>query len=227
MPDDNGANADPNNSGPELVLDEVLDVAPADLTDSQREFLTGKADDLSDEDLEAYGIERKPDIPDPAEAKKKEGDDDIKPTGKDDDDIDPADEKMVSRIVNKRDKSLEKRLAALEGSVGGGEIIREIDTYVQENPEYAPYRSSMLKFISANPGRYGKLSASELAGIVARNDLQKLGARKERLAQKKVKETKGAGTSARKSTKRGEKDWAGMSIEEFHKEEGEYMSQGR
>jgi len=95
-----------------------------------------------------------------------------------------------------------------------GKIRREmeVERYFNENPEFKKYRGAVGKYL-AHPN-YANLPVHNVAAIVASKDMQKIGAAKEREAQKRVAETKNPGTSVRK-TEASKTDWRTAPKDEF------------
>ena len=211
MPDDNNS----NDNSPELVLSEVAEVAPDDLSDEQTTFLQENADDLSDEQKETFkdALEKKDDDVDPEDVepetrttpkpKKKETDD------SEDDDIDPDDEARINKVVAKQLK---------EAGVGDTKDQLEVDNFIRSKPEYSKYRVNALKYMKAHPS----LVARDAVRIVSADDQQKMGARKEREASQKVKDTQGGGSSARKPVD-GKTDWGKATPEEMAAKKNEIL----
>ncbi len=180
----------------ELVLDEVVEVAPDDLSEEQSKYLQENADDLTDEQKETFKetLEKK---------EEEEEEEDVEPRtrfkpkkpkeGEEEEDVDDEDEKLIGKVVDQRLK---------QAGVGDVKDQSEVDAYIRENPEYSKYRANALKYMKAHP----TLVAEDAVLIVSGTDQQKIGAKKERDAVKKTKETKSGGSSARKP-KGGGKDW--------------------
>ncbi len=113
-------------------------------------------------------------------SKKEESDDE------DDDDSDPDDKARIERIVEKRVGS---KLTEMENKM-------EVSAFVNAKPEYSKYQGAILRYM--NHPAYAKIPVHNIAAIVASKDMMKLGAAKEREAQKKVSETKSVGETVRK-----------------------------
>jgi len=203
-----------NTETPDLVLSEVAEIAPDDLSDDQKTFLEDNKAELSDEQLEKYGLEKatkeeppedvEPETRTPAEkAKAKTKEDEAE--GDEDEEINPDDEKTITKVVDKRVDSLARELAATKDQV-------EVDSFIRANPEYEKYRGSMLKFIG-HPA-YRNIPVNNIAAIVASKDQQKIGAAKEREADKKAKDTQAGGSNARKQ-EGGKVDWSTASKEDL------------
>lgn len=94
-------------------------------------------------------------------------------------------------------------------------IRSEIMEFVDDNPEYRPYKEQIMKFKSHPSGAYANIPAEYIARIVSFNDQQKLGAEKERLAQQRAQETQGVGGSSTRKEGSGEKNWLNASKEDF------------
>lgn len=130
--------------------------------------------------------------------------------------IDPDDEKTIGKVVD-------KRLASISNQLKEVQRLRdetEVTSFLTTKPEYTKYRGVMLKYIS-HPA-YSDVPIHNIAAIVAASDLQKLGAKKEREAQAKAKETQGSGSPARKP-EGGKVNWQGATKEEFEQKRNEIM----
>lgn len=222
--DDN--NQDPK-GGDTITLETVVDVSPDDLSDEQKTFLQENADGLSDEQKETFKDaleveEEEPENIDPEkveietrtpEPKKKE---EPEPTGDDDDEIDPEDRKNISKVVD-------DKLDDFSGKLDEVQKVKdqqEVSDFVGDNPEFKSYKGVLLKYM-AHPA-YKNIPVKSIAAIVAGDDLQKLGAKKEREAAQKAKDTQGGGTTIRKPAG-GKTDWTSVSKEAFEKKKNEVM----
>lgn len=140
-------------------------------------------------------------------------------TPTDDPAIDPDDEATIGKVVKKQLEPVFtglKQVQTLRDSV-------EVDTFIRDNPDYSKYRSTALKWMG-NPA-YSNVPAHNIMAILSAKDQQKIGAKKEREASKKVAETKDAGTTVRK----GEvaTDWLGMGKEEFETKKQQVLHDNR
>ena len=210
--------------GEDLTLETIVGLDPADLTDEQKTTLEEKKADLTPEQAEKFGIEleeKEPEDIDPKKVKiktrtpepKKKGE--PEPTG-DDDEVDPEDKKTISKIVD-------DKLTDFTGKLDEVQKVKdqqEVSDFVADRPEFKPYRGVMLKYL-AHPA-YKNIPVENIAKIVAGEDLQKLGAKKEREAAEKAKATQDSGTTVRKPSK-GKTDWQTASKEEFEKKKNEVM----
>jgi hypothetical protein len=111
-----------------------------------------------------------------------------------DDDIDPEDEARIAKIVDKRFgpqlKEMQKKA--------------ETDAFFGAHPEYKKYRTATEKYM-AHP-TYSGVPIHNLVAIVSSKDAQKIGAAKERAAQRRVAETVVPGSSTRPVTP-GKTNW--------------------
>jgi hypothetical protein len=123
-------------------------------------------------------------------------------------DIDPQDIKTIGDIVEKQTASVKKQLQETADRL-------EVESFIQEKPEYSKYKQVMLKYLQ-HPV-YSKIPVKNIAAIVASSDLMKLGAKAEREAQAKANSTKGPGTTVR-SPLGGQKDWHSVSRQEFEEQ---------
>lgn len=124
--------------------------------------------------------------------------------------IDPDDEKRINKIV---DKKIGSKLTEIENK-------SEVQAFINSKPEFAKYEGVILKYM-AHPD-YANIPVHNIAAIVASKDLIKIGAAKEREAQKKVAETKSPGTTVRK-VDGGSKDWRTASKEDFEAQKAKVL----
>jgi len=212
---------------PELTIETVTTVAVEELNDDQKTFLKDNADNLSDEQKETYKTvledkeeeinpeEFEPETRTPAQIKKdkEEGN-----PPEEEDEIDPEDEKTISKVVEKRMKPVSEALQQLQKV----KDEQEVDAFIRVKPEYAKYRDVMVKYVG-HPA-YAQIPVHNIAAIVASKDLQKLGAEKEREAAKKAEETKDKGNQIRKQAG-GATDWKNVPKSDFEAKRAEVMGQ--
>jgi len=226
-------NADDNSTvttstNEDVTFDSIADVDVAELNDDQKAFILDNSGELSDEQRETYkdiledggddGDEEDLD-PQKVEIQIREPQKEGVGGGEEDDEgeeIDPEDKKNIGKVVD-------EKLTDFRKSQSDVQVIKdkqEVNDYVNDNPEFKKYRGVMLKYMS-HPA-YRNIPASNIAKIVAGNDLQKLGAQKERQAAAKVKKTHDSGNTTRKPSG-GETDWGSASKEAFEKKKNEVM----
>ena len=210
---------DINNEGEEGLTLETLDsLDPEVLTDNQKTFIEENKDNLSDEQKEKFGIKEEEEIVDPEKIEvetrsKKEGEN--KEKIEDEGEIDPDDEKIISKIVDRKIDPFRKENQALKDEI-------EVNSFIQSKPEFAKYKPVILKYMSHEA--YSKIPVHNIATMVASNDLQKMGAQNEREAQKKANETKSPGSGVRKSDM-GAVDWTKASKEEYEAQRAKVLGQ--
>ena len=125
-----------------------------------------------------------------------------KDEAEEEDETDPDDKARIEKIVEKKVGS---KMTEIENKM-------EVQSFISVKPEYAKYQNVILKYM--NHPAYANIPVYNIAAIVASKDAQKIGAAKEREAQRIVAETKSPGTTIRKTT--GETtDWSKASKEEF------------
>jgi len=189
----------------ELTIETVTATPVAELTDDHKTFLQEHATKLTDEQKETFKDVLKPKEPDinpdditPEERnpKKETKPDDTKP---DDEEVDPDDEKTIGKVVDKKLKEVNQKLEEVQRLRDEAEVT----SFIQAKPEFGKYRGAMLKYLS-HPA-YKNIPVHTIATIVAAKDLEKIGAEKEREAQRKAADTKEKGTTAR--TPMGKVDW--------------------
>jgi len=193
----------PDETPPELVLEEVVSKEVADLTDQEKTFLTEHKDELTTTESTKFGIavetKVEPEVRSTIKTpEKKEKEDE-------DDNVLPEDEEAINRVVN-------KRLAPLEEQTKQQQDIIDINNLIASKPEYAPYREQILAY--AKHDAYKQIPIHNIAAIVTSKDQQKIGARKEREAQKKVAETKSPGNTSRPGTPI-KVDWHNASSDDY------------
>ena len=218
--ENNNSNGDPQ----DLVLDDVVEVAPDELSDEQKTFLQENADDLSDEQKEIF----KDVLEEDEEEEETEPETRIKPPKKpdkpgdgDDDEDDPEDDPEDVAAIG---KIVDEKTAGLKEQIQTQTNATEVDALIRSKPEYGKYRTAILKHMS-HPA-YANVPAHNIAAIVSSNDQQKIGAQKEREAAEKAAETKGGGSSARKPT--GAKvDWDNATPEQVATKKQEILDQSR
>src|SRR3990167_4590996 len=176
----------------ELVLDDVVQISPDELDDSQKTFLQENADNLTDEQKETFK-----DI-----LEKKE-------------EINPDDEQVIKKVVEKRIKPVADILQRVKDE-------QEVDAFLRVKHELSKYRDVIIKYVQ-HPA-YANIPVYNIAAMVTTKDLQALGAEKEREAAKKAKDTGGDGGTQRKATS-GKTDWAKASKEEFEAQKAIILGQ--
>ena len=126
-----------------------------------------------------------------------------------DDDIDPEDKAQITKVVN-------KELSPLKATIQKQNDEIEVNSYITEHPEAAKYKPVMMKYL-AHP-TYKNIPVKNIAAIVMSGEMQKIGAAKERAAQKKVLESKGGNGSHVRTPAGGAKDYAKLSDKEMEAE---------
>jgi hypothetical protein len=128
-----------------------------------------------------------------------------KPESKEEpDEVAPEDEAAISKVVARQLNPVQKRMEEQAN-------IIETTNFLAAKPEFAKYRDTIIKHM--NHSAYKNIPVDRIAKMVAGDDLMKIGAEKEREAQKKVAETKAGGNTVR-TTPTG-KDWHTATKEEF------------
>lgn len=120
-------------------------------------------------------------------------------------DIDADDVKTIGTIVEKQTAGVKKALQDAQDRL-------EVDSFVQDKPEFAKYKPVILKYLQ-HP-IYSKIPVKNIAAMVASSDLVKLGAKREREAQDRANSTRNSGNPVRKSDG-GVTDWSRVSKDEF------------
>jgi len=194
----------------ELVLEEVVEVAPGELSEEQTTFIKENAEGLTDEQKETFKevleaeeeeekeIDLEKVTPESREGEPEPPKPDVKPD--EEEDVAPEDEEAIGKVVDKRIEPITKAL----GEVQKIKDQAEVDSFIRVKPEFEKYRAVALKYM-AHPA-YKNVPVNNIMSIVAGKDLQKLGAQKERDAKKKADDTKSPGDPVREPGK-GKVDW--------------------
>jgi len=130
---------------------------------------------------------------------------DKKEEGEEEDDTDPEDRSII-------DKRVQRETAPIKEELQRQRDTNEVDGFIRDNPEFGKYRKVALKYMANSS--YGNIPAHNIMAIVSSRDQQKLGARRERIADKKARDTQSGGSSGRKGGV-GAKDWSKASPEEI------------
>lgn len=133
-------------------------------------------------------------------------------TGEEDDDILPEDRKVIDKVVNEALNPILRQVQEQRDQV-------ELANFLSANSEYGKYRSKIEVYMK-HPA-YQNIPIKNIAMIVAGNDLQKIGAQKEREAQAAANATKGGGSTARAAV--GQKNWYTASKDEFEIKRAEVL----
>jgi hypothetical protein len=192
-------------------------VAPDQLSDEQKTFLTDNADKLDDATAEKYGVTKTaaPYVPeDPDKDKKieehKEGEDD---------EMDEDEKGKITKLVHKEMSSFVQQTQSTAQAVAVDSFIQ---SKVADMPSASKYRQAMIDTLKIPA--YSHLKPNEVFNIVAGSELMRIGAERERETSAKVK-----GTQVRSSTARvpsGQKDWGSASKEEFEAKKAEVAGRG-
>ncbi|NCN39981.1 hypothetical protein GW916_01900 [bacterium] len=181
-----GDDADDNNDDGSDDEEETDD--DEDDTDDKKSKKSTAKDDEDEEDKEPPVRKRPSDFAKERIERKKSkssGKDDADTDNEDeDDDIDPADEKTVGKIVEKALKPfIEKQMK--------DDDDKEVKNFLKDNPDFAPYEAKARKYMS-HPSRKD-VPVQEIFYGVAGKDLLKLGAKRKQIADKEAKKTKSGG----------------------------------
>ena len=171
--------------------DEKEEVVDDETGENQEEEGKGKKEEVIDDEIDLDKIT--PEVRRARDEKKEESEDE---------EVDEEDSKRISKIV---DKQVGTKMTEIENKM-------EVQAFVVVKPEFAKYQGVILKYM--NHPDYANIPVHNIAAIVASKDLLKIGAAKEREAQKKVLETNSPGQTVRKTTG-GQKDWHSASKEDF------------
>lgn len=131
-------------------------------------------------------------------------------TDESDDELDEEEKVKFNKFV---DKSVGSKVEQIQREM-------KVAAFFSENKEFSKYKSATEKYLS-HP-TYKNLPIQNIVAIVAAKDMQKIGAAKEREAQRKVAETKSAGSSVRKTSTESF-NWATASKEEFEAQKAKVL----
>jgi len=211
----------------ELQLDDIVGLEPTDLSDSQSEYLQENKGYLTDEQSSKFGftevdpvadeakVEEESDEPDEKEEEKSADEDLTKvevqtkkriemDLGADDedDDMDPEDRARINKQVTRGNKGIIARQQQMEDN-------QALNNVIDQSPELKPFKGLALRYMKTHPN----LVAKDAMAIASFGKQQQIGARKEREASKKAKDTQSGGSTHR-TTSTGAKNWADASIED-------------
>ena len=192
----------------ELQLDDVVNMDPADLTDTHREYLDTNKSQLTTDQQAKFFSEGEKEPEEKPEEKKESGFDpntaepvlknpiklEIDDTG-DDDDMDSEDRARINKQVAKGSKGIIQRQQLIEDT-------QAINSIVADNQELKEFKGLALKYMKAHP----TLIATDAMKIASAGHQQRIGAIKERETAEKVRKTQSGGSSFR-SSGGGAKDW--------------------
>jgi hypothetical protein len=189
-------------------IEEVVKLDPADttaFTPDHKTFLDEHKDELTTDELQRFGYETAPVKPTVRNTPVvKTGDEGGDGEG---DDAAKEEQKKIDRQVSKAMEPILKQNVETQNKV-------ELSTFIGGNPDFAKYRDSIAEHMK-DPA-YANIPVDRIAKMIAADDLMKIGARKEREAQRKAGDTINPGNSARAS--KTSKDWTTASKEEFEAE---------
>jgi hypothetical protein len=212
---------DTTNETPEITLETVTTVAPEALTEDQKSFLDENKDNLTDEQAIKYGYKEEPIDPEKIEITTRGGKK-IEPAKKDEEDdpdladMDPEDKKRIDKLIAKSVTPVQQQLQRQNDEL-------EVNTFLLEHPEYGRYKGAILKYVS-HPA-YAQIPVKNIAAMVSADDMQKLGAQKERAAQQKIAETKNPGSGGKKPS--GGVDYRYAPKEEYQAKLAEVLGRKR
>jgi hypothetical protein len=195
---------------PELTLETVVEVEPDKITPEQKTFLESNKDNLTPDQAEKFGIskEETPIDPEKVEIETRFKSPEPKKIKEEDNEVDPDDEVAIGKVVD-------KKTAELRQTVEKQRDESEVNALLIAKPEFIKYKGVILKYMSHSA--YKNIPAYRVAAMVAADDLQRIGAQKEREAQKKANDTQGGGTTVRKQSS-GKVDWHTAPKAEFDAE---------
>lgn len=205
----------------DLNIEDVVALDPTDttaFTDAHKTFLEEHKDELTTDELTKFGFEV-PSVtpvirtPDEEEDKSKKGKEDEG----DDDFGDDDTEKEVNKLVDKKLDPILKRNQEIQDRT-------EIASFLGASPEFGKYKASIEAHVK-DPN-YRNIPIDRIAKMIAADDLMKIGARKEREAQRQADSTRNNSSSARKASG-ATKDWSTASREDMAAKRAEILGQGQ
>lgn len=201
----------------DITLDSVIETPVEDLSDDQKSFIQDHSEELDDTQKETYK-----DIITPKEEEEEIDVDKVEvPTRnkitdkKEDDSVDDEDDDMLPADKEAINKAVDKKMQGVDAKLAQVQTIQdqiEVDAFIRSKPEYAKYRAVALKYMAHSD--YKNIPAHNIFAIVSANDAQKIGAQKEREAQKTVKATQNGGNQVRVPNG-GKVDWSKATKEEM------------
>lgn len=132
------------------------------------------------------------------------------------DDIDKDDVNTIGKILEKQTAGTKKQMQTIADRL-------EVDTFIQERPEFTKYKPAILKYLE-NPV-WNQIPIKYIASAVASDDLMKIGARKEREAQSKANATKDGGSQVR-TQDGGATDWSRVPKAAFEEQKRRILQGG-
>ena len=199
--------ADENEKDTTSTDDETKDIDEKDEDVEDKTDTEDEKDESGDEEKEEKKEEEDKDIDLDDFTPETRIEEEKKKDEKEDEDLDPDDEKTISKVVDKKLSPLQTQIQKQNNEI-------EANSYIVDNPEFAKYKPVILKYMTHSS--YKNIPVKNIAAIVSANDMQKIGASKERVATKKAADTKSKGTQARKA-KGGKTDWLTASKEDYEK----------
>lgn len=202
----------------DLNIEEVVALDPTDstaFTDVHKAFLEEHKDELTTEELTKFGFEVKPVVPDVRIPNEEE--DKTKKGKEDDDDFGADTEEEVNKLVDKKLDPILKRNQEIQDRT-------EIASFLGTNPEFGKYKESIEAHVK-DPN-YRNIPIDRIAKMIAADDLMKIGARKEREAQRTADATRNNSNSGRKAAG-VTKDWSSASKEDMAAKRAEILGQGQ
>ncbi len=146
-------------------------------------------------------------------------------TGEDDDPMASTEafNKAVDKAVGTKMAELEEKIGTLSDTTTIKQHRADVSEFVADHPEYSKYKKSILEH--AQHPSYSDVSIQNIAFIVSAADQQGIGAKKERVADKKAKDTQTEKTPTGNKKVVPKKDPLKMSGPEFAKERAKVMGQ--
>lgn len=196
-------------------------VAPDQITDAHKSFLTEHIDEIDDATAERYGVEKavKPNVAEPREEEKPIENPALKP--KDGEEIDEEEVALQKKIQDEA----ARQTAPVREKIRQQQNVIEVDEFIQKNssdiPTAGKFRQAMLDQMK-KPG-FDRLYAKDIFNIVAGGELMRIGAARERAAAAKAKSTHNPANGGSRGNEGAGKDWSNASSEEVAAKRMELM----
>lgn len=130
-------------------------------------------------------------------------------------DLDLLDPKNMREAVA---KSVESKISVIHNDMATQRITNEVKSIIEEHPEYKPYAAKIQKWVT-HPNRIDFIKKGFPVNSVVLEaiapHLEKIGAEKARLADKKARESGGDGTSTKPKVATTQTDFKSMSMKDI------------
>jgi hypothetical protein len=197
----------------ELNIDDVVALEPDALSAEQKTFLETNKDQLTTDEKTKFGFSVETPTPTSRSVIQHNEKSDTGAGAEGGEGTDPEDNKKIRGVVEGYMSPILKQQQEQQDRI-------EINAFIGANPDYAKYKGAIESHVK-DPA-YARIPIDRIAKMVASDDLMKIGARREREAQRKAKETGGNGNSSRNNNP-NRKDWSSESKEAFEAKKNEVL----